>query len=407
MIWIDLLATLFEDIVLCYTCFHIYKVKSIKLLLLTSIICTLETLFFNYIYAYNNLLLGILVITIGLNLSLYKKKFDLSYFIFPIIIMGILTMANTFSLIIGSFVSGVSILEVTAYPSIFILTLMLSRIIFLIASLAILKIGKFSENDLPNTSILFICIFLYTSILMFGTLVSAVVYNILSMVTVYKLIIYFFILVISSLCVYHIILKQNKENLKISQKLVNEKHQEKLYSVIQQTDATISKDIHMMKYTLMKIINYLSAKDNVNALNFAKEELNRYSQYKRIHTSNNPLFDFEFTNLINRLRQNKIDIKTVLEIQENTILFSDSSMIGYIINLIDYICNMEDTINSVQLFLEEFETHYKMRIIVDFPITKELIIEHHPKLTKHVIHNGVDYTEFSFLFMKSEYEEGH
>ncbi len=185
---------------------------------------------------------------------------------------------------------------------------------------------------------------------------------------------------------------------------MNEKYQRELYAITHRMQSVVSKDIHMMKYSLLKILNLITNHKQDEALIFTKNELSKYMNYDVIPVTNNPLFDFELTTLVYNLKQKNIDLKPVITIQKNTILFNDISILTYLMNTIERICNQRN-IKQVQLFVQENPDHYKIKVIIDIPFNNEFEISRHPKLKDYVIHQIGNELEYVFLFMKYELDE--
>lgn len=406
MILLDFIATLIEDFILCFVPFSSNKVKDTKVFLITMFLCLIETFFFNYIIINNNFLILIMPVTIAISLYLKTKKMRLSYFILPIIIETIIISSTTIAMCLVSAILNIPIVEITKdNQSIFILIIILSRVFLIVFSLIIIKLQEFNTDKLPRESLLSVNIFLLSAVLMFSSLMSSVVYESFSISILYQMISFLFVLCASSIYIFYIIVRQNEENMRMSQKLMSDRYQKDLYALTQRTQSTISKDIHMMKYSLLKIINYLQAKDHEEVLNFARNELDKYMDYDMVQMSNNPIFDFELTTLINELKQHHIDLKTVISIQENSVLFNDITLVSYVINTIEYICLNSLSAKQVQFFLEENEDHYKMKIIVNGENMSVLDIQEHPKLRRYKINRDIDFNEYIFLFMKEDLYE--
>ncbi len=357
MIFIDLLATIFEDVLFCFVPMYVYKVFSWKRFLLTTLLCIITTFFFCYVYVNNNLLVVCLGIIIGISISLSRRKLDLSFFIFPWIIVLFIVISNTLALCLVSSITQISILDALIHNRNFIAVVVISRMIALLFSLPLLNLRKIDENLLPHRSLLSICIIFLMLGLMLNALINAIVNQNLTINVLYELIVCFIILAISSVWVYYVILKQNKENLRISKQLMSEERQKELYSIIKKTDASITRDKHMMKYSMMKIINYLSRGDTEEALGFAKKELDFYMRYKVVQVSNNPMLDFELTNFANQLKEKEINLQIITLLQGNSKVFQDMSVINYFIGVMKDLCRKYRAIDEIQFFLEEINDH--------------------------------------------------
>lgn len=405
MIALDIIFTLIEDFILCYTTFSINKINSKKTLGLAILACFIETFILSNIIINNNLILILLPLTISFFIWLNTKTIKLSYFIMPIIIEMLFVFSNTLSMCIVSIIFNISILNINpSFPYIFIPTVILSRVIIILFALVILKIHKIGNSNLPYKIYIVICIFLFSVLLMLNTLISAITYENLSITILFQMIFILLVLCISSMIIFYIILQQNKENEIISKKLMNEKYQRELYAITHRMQSVVSKDIHMMKYSLLKILNLITNHKQDEALIFTKNELSKYMNYDVIPVTNNPLFDFELTTLVYNLKQKNIDLKPVITIQKNTILFNDISILTYLMNTIERICNQRN-IKQVQLFVQENPDHYKIKVIIDIPFNNEFEISRHPKLKDYVIHQIGNELEYVFLFMKYELDE--
>ncbi len=219
MIALDIIFTLIEDFILCYTTFSINKINSKKTLGLAILACFIETFILSNIIINNNLILILLPLTISFFIWLNTKTIKLSYFIMPIIIEMLFVFSNTLSMCIVSIIFNISILNINpSFPYIFIPTVILSRVIIILFALVILKIHKIGNSNLPYKIYIVICIFLFSVLLMLNTLISAITYENLSITILFQMIFILLVLCISSMIIFYIILQQNKENEIISKK---------------------------------------------------------------------------------------------------------------------------------------------------------------------------------------------
>jgi len=243
--------------------------------------------------------------------------------------------------------------------------------------------------------------FLYVCLLMILTLLPSVFGYNSTKGMIHLLIIEVMLLFICGLTLFYLINKQMNENKLISNQLAQEKLQKNMYNITQRLMNQISSDKHMMIYTLMKINQMVSSNANHELKDFLKEEINKYTTYKQITSTGNPLFDYEMTSKINLISSRQIEVKTFMSINDRNPILQEESVVYYLLSCIDQMIGFDVPISEIQFFFNEVNTSYlKVRIVLIYTKESENHVEldKHPLLIKHQqIHND-DYDEFIFLF---------
>lgn len=401
MIVLDALFTSIESFLICFVSFLTYGIKSKKKLCLAVLLSILITLFFNYVYPSDfGVLFGVIIIILCF-VSYELKGFKVGYFLTPLILYVLLTLVNVLSLSIMSVVLKVDIIEINNQnPDLFIPTAILSRILFLGACyLDIIVNLKIKKQQLENKAMFAIISFLLSAVLLFLTLMSSILYQVFSIQILYEMIFFLFILCGSSVFAYCIMIKINNENVAITKQLMNEQYQKELYSMMKKSTEFISNDIHMMKYSLMKIQNEIKQNKIDDTLEFISREIVNYMDYDKVLVTNNPIFDFEMTSMKRKFRMNNVQFGMVIRINENTLLFNNVENIRKIVQLLEFI-EQNVKCENVRFSLEEFDNYYKMTIIFDSKVNIDIFISDNYKAwpnTKIVYDNFVEY---NFLIMK-------
>lgn len=243
--------------------------------------------------------------------------------------------------------------------------------------------------------------FLYVSLLMILTLLPSILGNPATKEMIYLLMIEVVLLLVCGFILFYLMNKQIKENELISNKLAKEELQRNMYNITQRSMNQISSDKHMMIYTLMKINQMLLANTNGQLKEFVKEELSKYTTYKPITSTGNPLFDYEMTNKINLMISRQIDVKSFMSINEYNPILQEESVVYYLLSCIDQMIGFDVPISEMQLFFNEVNSSYlKVRIVVLYNDNYhyQLTFEKHPLLSKHQQSHNDGCSEYVFLF---------
>ncbi len=403
MILLDVIFTFIESFLICFVSFYIYGLKSKKKFVLVVLLCMLATLFFNYVYPSDfGVLFGVIFI-IFFFISHELNGFKVGYFLMPLISYVLLTLINVLSMSIMSVVLKVDIIEINNQnPVLFIPTAILSRILFLGACyLDIIVNLKIKKQQLENRAIFAIISFLLSAVLLFLTLMSSILYQVFSIQILYEMIFFLFILCGSSVFAYLIMVKMNKQNVEMTRQLMNEQYQKELYFMTKRSTELITNDMHMMKYSLMKIQNDIKQNKINDTLEFVNNEIEKYMDYDKAVVTNNPIFDFELTVMKRKFRMNNTQFGMVICINANTILFKNVENIKRLIQFLEYI-EQNITCSNVRFNLEEFDNYYKMKVIVDSRANFDSFIDLNYKDWMNIKTVYDNYVEYNFLMMKDK-----
>ena len=321
----------------------------------------------------------------------------------PLISYVLLTLVNVLSLSIMSVVLKVDIIEINNQnPDLFIPTAILSRILFLGACyLDIIVNLKIKKQQLENKAMFAIISFLLSAVLLFLTLMSSILYQVFSIQILYEMIFFLFILCGSSVFAYLIMVKMNKQNVEMTRQLMNEQYQKELYFMTKRSTELITNDMHMMKYSLMKIQNDIKQNKINDTLEFVNNEIEKYMDYDKAVVTNNPIFDFELTVMKRKFRMNNTQFGMVICINANTILFKNVENIKRLIQFLEYI-EQNITCSNVRFNLEEFDNYYKMKVIVDSRANFDSFIDLNYKDWMNIKTVYDNYVEYNFLMMKDK-----
>ena len=130
MIILDLISIFIEDFILSFTIVNFFKVKrhkEIKCIFLT-LLCMIETFYFNYIIAKKDFLAIILCLTQFLYLVIEKKKLSPLYLITSLTTVLVISTCNALSLFAISTVFNKGGQSIPDNTNLFILSIIGSRI---------------------------------------------------------------------------------------------------------------------------------------------------------------------------------------------------------------------------------------------------------------------------------------
>lgn len=195
--------------------------------------------------------------------------------------------------------------------------------------------------------------------------------------------------------------KMNKQNVEMTRQLLNEQYQKELYFMTKRSTELITNDMHMMKYSLMKIQNDIKQNKINDTLEFVNNEIEKYMDYDKAVVTNNPIFDFELTIMKRKFRMNNTQFGMVICINANTILFKNVENIKRLIQFLEYI-EQNITCSNVRFDLEEFDNYYKMKVIVDSRANFDSFIDLNYKDWMNIKTVYDNYVEYNFLMMKDK-----
>ena len=237
-------------------------------------------------------------------------------------------------------------------------------------------------------------IFMLNIFLIFNTLLSSIILDELCMNQVYVLLVELTTLTILSLFIYQKIQKQNTQNLVLSKQLIAKEYKEKMYDIINKTSDQIKRDKHMMLYNLIKINQLIKSKNETELEIFINKEINKYLNYKYILSTNNPLFDYEYSSLINNLLNHDIDVKSIILIEHSYDILYDEKFIHFIISTIKNVA----VTNSIEITFKEIQSKLILKLEVYYSNSNDITVvsinnnSYVKKYKSEIKNNCVEYT---------------
>ena len=354
MIIFDLIMTLIESFFISVFNSNIFKIKNISYILLSTICIFIETSFFND-FILNNLLLLILIILTCFFLTVfYKRKVYSYYYLIPSIAMAILLLSNTIALFITSFIYGLEVADVSNSINAIIMLSLLSRVIFGAILFIFYRYQKtVNENDmLKQINWIPLLAFSVSLLGAFTTLYESIFYQIIDHATVKLLLFEFLILTISSFAVLYNVINSYRLNQKMKNEFLKIKFSKEIYSQTNKLSYQILKDKHYISYVLITVYNYLKKNDVDNALAQLNKSISHIKHSEISYTTNIPVFDYYVVNTINSCKRNGYVIKTVISLN-NTSILEKWEIIEIIKDLLDY--TIEYTKNEKRFHIQIYD----------------------------------------------------
>lgn len=400
MIILDFISTLIESFLISYTVLSYFNLsyKKMNHCIFLSLICMIETYLFNYLVVNNSFLIIALSLTQASYIIIKRKNISLTYFVIPIILWVGLLFCNMIALGIVGFASNTSITQLSSKFSLFAVAIVLSRLIIWAFCVMFLKFTKHKEEFIDIKKYWTYFVFLLLLSLMISTLTEAITYQTLSIEIIYYLLLELILLVIFGVVLFALIHKQTRENYLYSQKLMEYNYQVKLGKLVQKSLNEISKDKHMMKYTLITLKNALKQNDIKKMEYILNNELNKYLDYKFISSTNNYYFDYEITNKIHEFVKSGIKTKVTFSINERNELLNDDEIVSYIMYCLDEIYKRSNKGDIIDISLNERGTYLVFKIIVPNLNKNNLIFKNSKGLKKQDTITQSEQVVYSFLF---------
>ena len=367
MIIFDLIMTLIESFFISVFNSNIFKIKNISYILLSTICIFIETTFFND-FILNNLLLLILIILTCFFLTVfYKRKVYSYYYLIPSIAMAILLLSNTIALFITSFIYGLDVADVSNSINAIIMLSLLSRVIFGAILFIFYRYQKtVNENDmLKQINWIPLLAFSVSLLGAFTTLYESIFYQIINHATVKFLLFEFLILTISSFAVLYNVINSYRLNQKMKNEFLKIKFSKEIYSQTNKLSYQILKDKHYISYVLITVYNYLKKNDVDNALAQLNKSISHIKHSEISYTTNIPVFDYYIVNTINSCKRNGYVIKTVISLN-NTSILEKWEIIEIIKDLLDY--TIEYTKNEKRFHIQIYDKN--RYLVVKFIVPK-------------------------------------
>lgn len=359
---IDLLATILEEIILSSSIAYLLKIKNLLYyILITSIICIIQTFIFSYIYINNFILIVLIIFTHSVILILFKKKNILQNIMTVTFFMLMLLVSNYLSLYLFSLLENIPILELSQYKSIFYSSVIFSKFVFLfLSSLICLYFRKKNENIILEKNGI-VSLIVLDIVFIFTLLGEALVYNKISNTTILIIMLELIVLSILFCVLYYKLQLENEEKVKLIRETTKLEYLRKNSDKISQMYNVIISKEHSMIYLLRKIS--ITIEDH-NILDLINREIDKITSYKFISNTGNYIFDNEISNKINQLKDNGYDIKVIMMVHENSAL-NHPNIISQIIEFIEEIITYSKN-NKIELRIKDVDNILVIKAISVF-----------------------------------------
>lgn len=407
MIIFDILMTFFEDFIISYFLISIFSdKKNFSTIFIITLITLIETFILSNYFMNNELLFFSLVTTWTISLCSITKKNNILYLLVPCLMMGLLLISNISSFYFMSLFFGIKINQVNFHQEILIVTIILSRVIFFLCIIWLVKIIKKlkiikTENKLFEFNSFSIFIICLLSIL--TTIGESIVYGIFDYKIYVLLSLEFVIMCTASIKLFIDIVKSYNQKLEIQSQLLQSNYTRKMYLETSKLAYRLSEEKHNIYYILKKIENIAKSQDNFEIVSSIHNALDKIYKTDIPYTSKNPVLDYIMTRKIIQLRLNKFDVIYIANIDEDKIL-NDYLLIKNLEKYID-ICtsnnlNKEDISLVIKIYKKADYIIFRIEIDIFLDISTSLFVfnEKSTYIKKEIIdHQSLDKTIVKIL----------
>lgn len=369
----DLLMTVFEDFVISYFLISFFfEGKKLRLSCVLTIICVIETFILNNYFKNNELLFFLLVLTCMAMLCIIKRKINWFYLVIPCLLIGLLLVSNITSFYVVSLLTNIKINDISDNLYMLVLTILLSRLIFLITSIHLynslkslkIKRDQYAFIEYKSFVIFILCLFSIVT-----TIGESIVYGIFDYKIYLLLIIEFLLMCISSIVLFINIQNNYKNQLKMQSEVIQLKYSRQMYFETCKLSYQLSQDKHDLYYLLKKIEDAIIKKNNNEGLYLIQNAIGQINKVDISYTSSNPLFDYMITKKIKNLKLFKYDVIYTANISQKELL-NDLTLIDNLERYID--CLTLNNTKSIGKYLEVSIYEKNNYIIFDLRINKNM-----------------------------------
>lgn len=369
----DLAMTIFEDFIISYFLISFFfEEKRYGLSCILSIICVIETFILNNYFMNNELLFFSLVLTCMATLCIIKRKINWFYLVIPCLLVGLLLVSNITSFYVVSLLTNIKINDISNNSYMLVLTILLSRLIFLIASIYLynsLKLLKIKRDQYAFIEYKSFIIFILCLFSIVTTIGESIVYGIFDYKIYLLLIIEFLLMCISSIVLFINIQSNYKNQLKMKSEVIQLKYSRQMYFETFKLSYQLSQDKHDLYYLLKKIEDAIIKNNNDEGLYLIQNAIGQINKVDISYTSSNPLFDYMITKKIKDLKLFNYDVIYTANISQRELL-NDLTLINNLERYID--CLTLNNAKSTGKYLEINIYEKNNYIIFDLKINKNM-----------------------------------
>lgn len=379
MIIYDLFLTIVESLILSAFIFaNVDLIKQKISGLILAFIFVIETFVFNNIYV-NNLLLLVFELVTGLIFIYYYKKNIRFLYVFIICLsIGLIITSNLISLSVCSLLLHVDINSMNTNLLFYFLATFLSKIVYFIWSIVCYRFLKRTESSLTFLKWWPLLMFFASVLIMVIVITESIVFNTISLLTLWVLLICLIISLLLAIYIYIKINVDNKKQIELTRQIVKNQYINKNYQKMNYLYNKTIKERHEMTYILLQIKNEILQNRCENALNVLNNQISKTENMQLLRSTQNPYFDYKIHEVLDVYRERGYKIKTSFSLCEIEIL-SDEDFVEEMLGIIDYLVSFIDDSKYMSIFLNQ----KNQNLILTIDVSSSCQIEDIFICTKH------------------------
>lgn len=352
MIVFDTVMNIIESALVCFALYNYLKLKFIdfKLFLLFIIISIEITI---------AALAGVedpvtIIVVISMSLYIKNKKGVLLFvdILFCTTIILTVSISNLLSVMLTSWLYQIHINEIKAVTDAFIVTVIVSKVLFFIAIILmnILHFQKSLSLQLYRWWLLIVIFFLIS--VNIGILVHLILLNQINIHSMIYTIISLLMIGILFLFLFRNIEIENKEKLELVRESEKNIYREKNYRMVNVLSTQISDAEHRIMYILLQVKNLVLDNKQDEAIFVINEYVTKVQRFASVVNTNNVYFDFIINRKINDLLSKDIIVKNNIFISYND-FFDNKNIVEYICEAMDIMTNSLGGANTITVDIQQ------------------------------------------------------
>lgn len=349
---IQFVINLIEDIILIYFISNYTRIKEKQAFQISlTLVCFIETCILDLFVNYSFLLPILIFFSLLFGIKYYNKILHLNDIISCLLGIAFIIGSDILSLVIIGAVSNLSIDQISQNSYYFIISILLSKLLFFIIVKSTLFLTSNAKKILNAKDwwILF-PIWIIIFFIMY-TLGESLVFNKLDYKTIYLILILVLLLTVFFLILLYQIQKENE--LKRINDLNNQRnyYANKNMEMINKLHNEITVIEHSTVYVLMHIKSLIYNK-NFNELDeFLDKNIKKSRKYESIINTDNPYFDHEINKSLHSLLIQGGNVKTSIFIKPNQIQI-EKKHLDLFVRIIEYLfsISLPDKVFNIEIY---------------------------------------------------------
>ena len=360
--------------------------KSAIYICLQTILITLITSFYNY----DNLTFVLMLFIIFSALAttyIFNKKMDISVINQVMLALLVNSFCNLLALLLMSILTSTLIVDVSANDTVFICAIIFARILNLIVSKTIYNYSfRFNVGKLYLlvTGILFIVNFII------HTLNDAVVYEMITIHTIYMLCFAFIAFSVLLVVLMLLVTREYEKGLKRQKILEQQRIVNNNLILLNSISKKISDMEHRMSYILVSVKKYLETFNYKNALDLIENYLWELKKISYFINTKNPYFDNFFSGILKKLIDNQVDPIVVCNIKRGEIdkmIYKFSSFF----EVFDFFSTLLHKQNKTKISIDSYSKYIAISLIIS-----NLTNEQRMQIEEQIQLNKDEYMTYSY-----------